>query len=62
MSVNFFFIDLHRLGQRLNIAYERTPDTILLEAIEKVKQYMPADPKFVSYTTTESTVLEKITG
>ena len=55
------FIQMFRLGQQLNVAYERTPENLFYNALcaaEKLSKM----PQIKEYTTTESIALENLTG
>ena len=51
-----------RLGQRLNIDDERTPESTLYEALEIGSENWPPDVTLIDYTTTESGIMKQLTG
>lgn len=55
-----FMSSIFRLGQRLNIAYERTPENFLCEALVRSASHIGCT--MVDFTTTESTTIEEIAG
>ena len=50
-----------RLGQQLNVAYERTPEHLFYDAICKAESSTNI-PRIEEYTATESMALENLTG
>lgn len=50
-----------RLGQQLNVAYERTPEHLFYDALCEAEKQSNL-PKIEDYTTTESIRLEKFSG
>ena len=51
-----------RVGQRLNVAFERTPENHVYDALQRHVTKLPPGVALVDYTSTESVVLEGITG
>ena len=51
-----------RVGQRLNVAFERTPENHVYDALQRQVTKLPPGVALVDYTSTESVVLEGITG
>ena len=50
-----------RLGQQLNVAYERTPEHLFYDALCKAESFTKM-PRIEEYTATESMALENLTG
>ncbi len=52
---------MFRVGQLLNCVFERTPESLVYEALTKLQdEYQGMN--MVEYTSTESVVLESVTG
>ncbi len=56
------FSYLYRTGQILNVAYERTPESIFFKALEETSKQLPNAIQLGEYTTTESAIVERCTG
>ena len=51
-----------RLGERLNIAFDRTPDQMIYRALKSCIARLPKELTLVDYSATESFNIENITG
>ena len=61
-KVSLIVLVYYRVGQRLNIAHERTPAEVLFEVINKLTRSLHLTTQLENYTTTESSHLDKFTG
>lgn len=58
---NYIF-SFGRLGQRLNLTFERTPESCIYQSVQHLAAHLPPGVTVEDYTATESHVLEGITG
>ena len=50
------------MGQRLNIAFDRTPEDRAYMALQRAVKRLPPGVALVDYTSTESFMLDRIKG